>query len=203
MTFPSKRNRVFLAPDGVVVKVCQTAQAAAGEAAFLETLAQKGIAVPAVLGREESSLKLQYIKGLTIPDWLERHEAGNGCFDDLCGAVILWMEAFYSAVDHDRTKEIRGDVNGRNFILSDRLFGVDFETRAFGEKAWDVGRFAAYILAYDPSFTPYKRAFANAFLERACACLGATRRDAEDALKRELRDMKDRRAGFAVPAEFM
>lgn len=145
--FISKRNKVYL-KDGIVVKECTSQKAALFEKNRLLFLKENGVAVPDVIGLDGSSLFLEYIEGITLPDLLEDGSfCGKSGFIAEC--IIAWFQSFYNAVQHSSTKEIRGDINGRNFIFTGTaVYGIDFEEIVFGEIAVDLGRFLAYLSTY-------------------------------------------------------
>jgi len=170
--FYSKKNTVIFR-DGVVEKHVASDEAAAREAAMLARLAAAGVHVPRVIARENQVIKMSYISGETLPDLLGQLESAHcplptvhSCADGL----IVWLADFYRAA----AGEIRGDVNGRNFLWDGtHWWGVDFEARAAGERARDIGRLLAFILTYDPPDTPIKNAFANRLLAQAAKRLNA------------------------------
>ena len=143
----SKRNHVYLR-DNMVFKEHKNPEAARLEAEFLETLKHKGVAVPTVLKVEKNVLCLEYIKGEPLPDFLLDQNAIARC-GEVAEAIAKWFESFYSAVNHKETSEIRGDVNGRNFIITDsNIVGVDFEEHIFGRRETDLGRLLSYVSFY-------------------------------------------------------
>ena len=173
--FRSKRNKVLLR-GGVVEKHFATGDAASFEAAALERLYAAGVPVPELISREGCVIKMRYIAGETLPDVLARIEKteDRSGLEKAADETIRWLDGFYHAVDHENTKEIRGDVNGRNFIFDrERCRGVDFEEQTFGVKEQDIGRLIAYVLTYAPPGTAVKAAFADRLLSTAVKTLGA------------------------------
>jgi len=72
----------------------------------------------------------------------------------------LYLRGEFSAFTHNPTLQtpnsklipIRGDVNGRNFIIYDgKWYGVDFEKYCFGAKEEDAGRLLAFANTYSLS----------------------------------------------------
>jgi thiamine kinase-like enzyme len=51
---------------------------------------------------------------------------------------------------------IRGDSILRNFIVTDRIWGVDFEESRAGNPTEDIGSICSSILSTDPMFTNEK-----------------------------------------------
>ena len=147
--FISKRNQVFLR-DGVVIKRVISPARAAAEAELLCEYRNAGVRVPRVLEQRDNEIVMEFIKGETIPDFLARTQIDDTLLSDAATRLSSWFKCFYAAVNHRQGGEIRGDVNGRNFILSkDDVSSVDFECRAFGTAEQDLGRLLAFIKTYD------------------------------------------------------
>ena len=191
--FKSKRNEVFLR-GGLVVKRRSGPAEAEAEAALLRGYRRAGAAVPRVLGVNGADIVMEYIPGETIPDFLECMEKSpdEGLLREAALGLCLWFEGFYGAVGG---KEIRGDVNGRNFIVTPEraVISVDFEERAFGAPERDIGRLLAFIRAYDPPGTQAKRLFSRLFMDAAAERLGLSASEIIAQFRLELRDMKKRR----------
>ena len=193
--FRSKRNKVIL-HNGMVEKHFTSAKNAAFEASMLERLYAAGARVPRLVTREKAVLKMEYISGETIPDFLTHMEY---CPDELtlykaADNIIAWLGDFYCAVNTEKTGEIRGDVNGRNFIWDGgQCWGVDFEERATGTKEQDIGRLIAYVLSYDPPGTPVKNKLADRLLQNAVSKLGVDFKTVLQVRDREFIAMQARR----------
>ena len=167
--FKSKQNTVLLR-DGVVEKHFTSTEAAAFEVRELRKLRTAGVRVPEVYTLDKAVIKMQYIPGETLPDLIARLEISSDMsgVESAADKIISWLCDFYSAVDTDRTGEIRGDINGRNFVFDDvYCWGVDFEERVYGTKEKDIGRLIAFILTYDPPGTTLKTEFADKLLHHA------------------------------------
>ena len=150
--FISKRNQVFLREDGLVVKRFSRSGSAAVEAGLIRKYHRLGVSVPRVLDQSENEIVMEYIQGETIPDFLERMdtEPDNALMDEAAQGLCQWFKRFYEAVSYTASGEIRGDVNGRNFIIAkDRVASVDFEERMFGAAEQDIGRLLAFVQTYD------------------------------------------------------
>ena len=190
--FRSKRNKVFLC-QGKVEKHLSSDQAASFEAAMLEKLFAAGVRVPGPIHREGRKITMPFVPGETLPELLERWESSlenppGGVapgpepalgsplekeISEAAGSIISWLKDFYQAAGEGI---IRGDVNGRNFILNGEVcWGLDFEESAAGEREEDLGRLIAFVLSYDPPGTLVKRAFADSLLLEALAQLNISR----------------------------
>ena len=173
MRFISKRNQVFLR-DGLVVKRFASQEQAVEEAEILFRLYEAGVSVPRVFKQVHNEIIMEYVPGETIPDFLERMGTVRDevLLRQTAQRLFLWFKNFYAAVGYERTGEIRGEVNGRNFIIAEnRVVSVDFEERAFGKAEQDIGRLLAFIRTYDLSNdkakdlsgVPVKRHFSRLF----------------------------------------
>ena len=193
--FISKRNQVFL-QDGVVIKKFPGRESAETEARILREYYDVGIAVPKVLEQRETELVLEYIPGETIPDFLAR--MGPTPDDDLlwkaAAGLCAWFKCFYEAVDHTKSKEIRGDVNGRNFIITGRgVISVDFEERVIGRAEQDIGRLLAFICTYNFDEVYAKRQLARLFKQEVEKRLCLFMPEILKQFRLELAAMKKRR----------
>jgi len=185
--------------DGVVKKHFATAEAAAFEAKELRTLHAMGVRVPEVYELDGAVLKMQYILGETLPDIIAHLENSTGLPDleavaDKAKKIIGWFYDFYKAVNTDETGEIRGDVNGRNFVFDGSYcWGVDFEEKSFGDKEKDIGRLIAFALTYEPPGTLVKAELADMLLKYAIVELGVLAEEVCHQRDLELEAMKRRR----------
>lgn len=158
--FNSKRNTVYLS-GGMVFKRLKNRKTAEAEGEFLIYLKQNGVAVPDVLSVDGDLLCLEYIKGAPLPDFLSITQTENR-IKEVSFQIADWLGSFYKATNSKTTNEIRGDVNGRNFIVTETgIFGVDFEAHVFGSREVDFGKLLAYISTYT-----YKDSNAQRSLER-------------------------------------
>jgi len=168
--FKSKRNTVLLC-DGVIEKHYSSVEMAAFEARELRRLKTLGfLRVPEVVELSGAVLKMQYIPGDTLPDIIAHSENSSASIsaETIVDSLVGWLREFYRAVDTDITGEIRGDVNGRNFIFDGTYcWSVDFEEKIYGVKEQDIGRLMAFILTYDPAGTSVKKELAEMLLKLA------------------------------------
>jgi tRNA A-37 threonylcarbamoyl transferase component Bud32 len=176
--FISKRNDVFLR-DGLVVKRLASPEQAVAEAEILFRLYEAGVSVPKVMKQQHNEIIMEHVPGETIPDFLERMgmERDEALLRQTAQRLFLWFKQFYEAVDYGRTGEIRGEVNGRNFIIAEnRVVSVDFEGRAFGKAEQDIGRLLAFIRTYDLGIS-VKRYFSRLFESAVVEGLGLPPRE--------------------------
>jgi tRNA A-37 threonylcarbamoyl transferase component Bud32 len=172
--FKSKKNEVYgikcTEKNGeekkYILKVYKTsAGQIEKEFKMLTKLREKGVSVPQVYYVGKDYLMMEYIKGYTL---LEHHELNEQIANTkekqvyqtskyLIRELFQWLYKFYSAAEEfTGTKIIFKDINLRNFIVKDQIYGVDFEDCCQGDVEEDTGRLCAYILTYSPAFTCWK-----------------------------------------------
>ncbi len=173
--FTSRKNSVYLikrekASDMPMYLVCKKytyPDRMATEVEMLSLMKSKGVAVPQVYWQDKEHLLLEYIEGPLLLDcycWQEEISGSDSCcldtaahrlINDLCG----WFKDFYNAAQSVYGKQIlMGDVNFRNFILKERIYGFDLEECYEGRIEKEVGSLCAFALTYNPCFTKWKMA---------------------------------------------
>jgi len=214
--FISRRNAVYLVhlppgdPWGEAAVCKRFSRGAAGrekEAAYLAALAARGVAVPRLLEEGEDYLLLEYLDGPTLLDvLLAPEDAGATAVGRATGNVIAalgdWLGAFYTAaaaISGEAT--VFGDVNFRNFIVRDRVFGLDLEACRPGRPEEDVGGMAAYALTYTPPFTPWKRSLARTICRKLGEALALDGAAIREATRQELATIV-RRRGLDLPPDW-
>jgi RIO-like serine/threonine protein kinase len=209
--FKSKRNKVWL-ENNRVCKLIANPGAAQAEAEILRRLFTAGVKVPRVLSldldlsdSDNNMLILEYIKGISVTDEIERAEKEQGSLpvQELAEKLTHWFAAFYAVF----SRKIRGDVNLRNFILTPdfQIYGVDFEEfedsedsencedSPCGQKERDLGRMTAFILNYDPPYTDYKKKLAQAVTDCFTASFDIEHSLVLQEHEREIEAMRKRR----------
>lgn len=85
--------------------------------------------------------------------------------------LAKWYYKFHDFFKKDNEFRIRGDSILRNFILSNRIWGVDFEESRLGPPQEDVAGLCASILSTHPIFSDLKfdlcRIFINSYKKYA------------------------------------
>ena len=196
--FQSRRNLVWLENGYVIKRILpdkdkqNTIMLAEFEANILSLLYTAGVAVPKLISLEYDTLTMEYIDGITLTDAILVYEQNNLPADKLVTPVIRWLKSFYEALPKG---SIRGDVNCRNFILtqSGQAVGVDFESIPVGNKETDIGRLAAFILTYEPPNTTYKEFLVNMMLDEATIHLDTNHTLIKQAQEKELEEINKRR----------
>lgn len=171
--FISKRNEVYLIDLNITNEETSTyvlkkfiidKESKSKEAFLLKTLKQNGLNVPGIYFEGTDYLVLEYIKGYTLLEKLtslEREQRTDIYYKEnyrLLHDLFKWLQMLYKVTDKTLGKGyILGDINFRNFIVNDKIYGIDLEDCSHrGYKEMDGGKFCAYLLTYRPSFTDWK-----------------------------------------------
>ena len=115
--------------------------------------------------KENNVIIMSYIIGENLCDLINDK---NTSFNEKQRLMILLAEWFTNFHNHFKTIDefyIRGDSTLRNFILTDRIWGVDFEEFRTGRPVEDIAGMCASILTTDPMFTSEKFKLCKTFLE--------------------------------------
>jgi hypothetical protein len=108
---------------------------------------------------------MNYIIGENLCDIINDE---NASFSEKKRLTILLAEWFYEFHNFFKTEDqfrIRGDSTLRNFILTDRIWGVDFEESRIGKVIEDIAGICSSILSTDPMFTSEKFQLCKIFIE--------------------------------------
>jgi tRNA A-37 threonylcarbamoyl transferase component Bud32 len=161
--FPSRKNAVYLAErDGkrVVLKLFENGRCR-NERDIIELSRQSGILVPEVLEATDNALLLEFIPGRTVNDYLETDR-----MDETVMEVAAWLAGFHRAFRSGDKVRIKSDAIFKNFIVSDYVYGLDFELSRIGMPEEDIGEAMAYLLDTDPMFTEKKFDMCHSFIAR-------------------------------------
>ncbi|WZL72370.1 hypothetical protein QBE52_14920 [Clostridiaceae bacterium 35-E11] len=176
------------------------------EAYILKTLKEKKITVPQIYYQADDFIIMEYIRGNTLLDTMEANEekqAGNFDTADnthMLYEVLKWMNDFYHLSKKLLGKRmILEDVNFRNFIITDRVYGIDFEDCKIGDRERDGGRFCAYLLTYNPAFTEWKIKLCRLAIKIMTEDFYYDRKEIIECLRQELLAIRDRRKIFIPP----
>ena len=118
------------------------------------------------MDEENNVLITRYIVGENLCDVINDE---NTTTNEKQRLMILLAEWFFGFHNHFKTDDgfrIRGDSNLRNFILTDRIWGVDFEESRPGKVIEDIAGMCASILTTDPMFTSEKFKLCKIFTEK-------------------------------------
>lgn len=79
-----------------------------------------------------------------------------------------------------------GDVNFRNFIIREKIYGLDLEECREGKIEEDIGSLCAFALTYSPSFTPWNIAMAKEMFRILSSELGLDKELLKQEIQREI-----------------
>jgi tRNA A-37 threonylcarbamoyl transferase component Bud32 len=183
--FPSRKNRVYLVERGgwrLVLKVYENDRCR-NEAEALLAARKAGIAVPDVIDVGDRALLMELIPGKSVNDYL----GTPGMAEKVLG-VADWLATYHKEFRSGDLVRIKSDAIFKNFIVSDRIYGIDFELSRPGRPEEDVGEALAYLLDTHPSFTGEKYALGLRFIERYERGSGITLKNIEPFVASSLRE---------------
>jgi tRNA A-37 threonylcarbamoyl transferase component Bud32 len=76
-----------------------------------------------------------------------------------------WFLDFHNFYKKGDEFQIHGDPTLRNFIFTDRIWGLDFEESRIGKAVEDIAGICSSILSTDPMFTPEKFQLCKKFVD--------------------------------------
>ena len=123
--------------------------------------------IPTVYEMDEKNnvLILSYIIGENLCDIVNREDTSKSEKQRLMKLLARWFYDFHKFFKKDGVFFIHGDPTLRNFILTDKMWGVDFEETRPGKTVEDISGVCASILTTDPMFTSEKFELCNVFID--------------------------------------
>ena len=120
--------------------------------------AKSDIDIPRIYEKDEKNncLIMNYIMGENLCDLINDKDTS---FEEKQRLIILlseWYHKFHNYFKNDEKFLIHGDPTLRNFIFTDRIWGVDFEEVRTGKPVEDIAGICASILSTEPMFTKEK-----------------------------------------------
>lgn len=199
----SKKNNVFLLkaekPDTMasffVYKEYFRPERMRREIQMLSLLKEKGVFVPVIYGTGENYILLEYLEGTLLLDyycWLESRQGSAGSAlqwsaDQFIYNLCYWFKSFYIATREIFGEQlIMGDVNFRNFIIRDKIYGIDLEECREGRMEEDLGSLCAFGLTYAPTFTAWKLAMLGNLVGIFCQELDLNREVVKAEIQKQL-----------------
>ena len=124
--------------------------------------------IPAVFEMDEKNnvLVTKYINGENLCDIINNEDINQVEKQRLMSLLADWFNDFHNFFKKDKDYTIRGDSTLRNFILTDKIWGLDFEESRIGRPVEDLGAICASILTTDPMFTKEKFTLCKILLDR-------------------------------------
>jgi len=123
--------------------------------------------IPAIyeMDEENNVLITNYIIGENLCDIINNENTTKKEKQNLMILLAEWFFDFHNFFKTDEGFKIRGDSTLRNFILTDRIWGVDFEESRQGKIIEDIAGMCASILSTDPMFTSEKFQLCKTFID--------------------------------------
>jgi len=124
--------------------------------------------IPAVFEMDEKNnvLVTKYINGENLCDIINNKNINQVEKQRLMSLLADWFNDFHNFFKKDKDYTIRGDSTLRNFILTDKIWGLDFEESRIGRPVEDLGAICASILTTDPMFIKEKFTLCKILLDR-------------------------------------
>lgn len=127
----------------------------------------KELNIPAVYEKDDDNnvLHISYILGENLCDLINSEEITDQEKQRLVTLLAQWFNDFHNFFKEDQNFKIRGDPELRNFIFSDKIYGLDFEESRQGHPVEDIAGMCASILSTDPAFSPLKFKLCEKFID--------------------------------------
>jgi tRNA A-37 threonylcarbamoyl transferase component Bud32 len=122
---------------------------------------QKGVSILNIpnlieIDREYNVIIMSYIVGKNLCDVINDTIMPRELKKKYVLGLAEWFATFHKHFSNNDRFIIRGDSILRNFIVTDRIWGVDFEESRAGNPTEDIGSICSSILSTDPMFTNEK-----------------------------------------------
>jgi len=191
--FPSKKNHVYLVDIGgkrLIMKLF-TSDRSANEFKVLGQAYNLGIPVPRPYELRDRAILMEYLVGKTVNELVESENRY-----DLVLGVASWLARFHRAfMGEDGKVLLKSDAIFKNFIVADRIYGIDFELSRPGNPEEDVGEAISFLLDTNPMFTDDKIRLAHNFIQLYEAESGIKLNDIEDSIAQSLIEAAGFRTG--------
>ena len=114
--------------------------------------------IPSIYEMDEKNnvLIMNYITGENLCDIINDEKTTFVEKERLMILLSEWFFLFHNFYKEGEEFHIHGDSNLRNFIFTDRIWGVDFEESRIGKVVEDIAGMCSSILSSDPMFTSEK-----------------------------------------------
>lgn len=208
--FISRKNNVFLVKTSkpgekekyLVHKKYSRPGRMPGEIEMLCLLKGKGVPVPQIYNTGENYILLEYLEGPLFLDFFCWQESISGSESSSLKepayqsiySLCRWFKDFYTASREITGRQlIMGDVNLRNFIIREKIYGIDLEECREGKIEEDIGSLCAYALTYSPSFSSWKMAMTGELFQILTGELGLDKDLVKKEIQKELLVIAGRR----------
>ena len=113
---------------------------------------------------DNNVLIMNYIMGENLCDVINDEKTVFNESQRIMVLLANWFARFHRSFKKTDQFYIRGDSILRNFILSDCIWGVDFEESRSGKPIEDIAGMCSSILSTDPMFTSEKFCLCKTFI---------------------------------------
>lgn len=120
--------------------------------------------IPLEKDTKNNVIIMTYISGENLCDIINNEQTSLSEKQRLMQLLAGWFSAFHTHFQHDERYAIRGDSILRNFLFTDRIWGVDFEEARPGKPGEDIAQMCASILTTNPMFTEEKFSLCHQFI---------------------------------------
>jgi tRNA A-37 threonylcarbamoyl transferase component Bud32 len=120
---------------------------------------------PFNIDKDNNVIVMNYLIGTNLCDVINDQNTSIDQKKKVITELSEWFAKFHS---YFKTKDsfcIRGDSILRNFILTDRVWGVDFEEARNGRPVEDIAGMCSSILSTNPMFTDEKFQLCKTFIK--------------------------------------
>ena len=123
--------------------------------------------IPIIHEKDEKNnvLIMNYIVGENLCDIINESKTSYNEKERLIILLAQWFFDFHNHFKHNEKFLIHGDPSLRNFIFTDRIWGVDFEESRTGKPVEDIAGMCASILTTEPMFNNEKYNLCNTFID--------------------------------------
>jgi tRNA A-37 threonylcarbamoyl transferase component Bud32 len=123
--------------------------------------------IPFVYEKDEKNnvIIMSYINGRNLCDVINDDTVDFLKKKKIMSDLAIWYKNFHNFFKKDEMIYIRGDSILRNFILTDQIWGLDFEEFRLGSIEEDISDLCISILTTDPKYTFEKYQLCRYFIE--------------------------------------
>ena len=120
---------------------------------------------PYDIDEKNNVLIMGYLVGENLCDLINDKDVSFSEKQRLIMLLARWFAGFHSFFRSEKGFLIHGDPVLRNFLFSDRVWGVDFEESRVGKPVEDVAGMCASVLSTNPMFTVDKFLLCKTFIQ--------------------------------------
>ncbi len=123
------------------------------------------IPTPVEIDKSNNTIIMNYIVGKNLCDIINDEKYDFEKKIEAIKNLANWFFEFHNFFKTNEYFLIRGDSILRNFVLTDKVWGVDFEETRKGEPIIDIASMCSSILSTTPMFTEEKFKLCKKFIE--------------------------------------